>query len=442
MLSLSIPRIRRFTPAVIAAVAALALAVPAVASAAEFSLTINVEPGAEAGAVECEVNGGGVEPCEAEYEEGDEVNLVPEAEPGYEFIEFSGDCGPIACELEMNENHEVTTVFELTETPEFALEIETGGEGEGEVLCAVAPLGLPELCEAEYPEGTQLTLLAEPEIGSLFEEWAGDCSGAGSETECELEMDGEKAVEAIFGLEPTEFALNIEETGGGEGTVTCEAEEGSGPCPPEYPVGTVVYLTAEAETGSEFVEWEEGCDSVSGPNGEVCEVEMNEERAVAVVFELELETGEFSLTITKAGSGSGEVECEVDGGEAETCEAKYLEGTEIALVATADPGSTFAGFSGGTGSAAGCSTSPCTFTIEASSKVKATFNTTASPPTVTSVSPNKGTTAGGTVVTITGTNLTGATAVKFGATAATGVEVKSATEVKATSPAHAAGEVD
>src|SRR4249919_2631144 len=86
---LSIPRIRLFIPAVIATVAALALAVPAVASAASFPLTINVEPGAEAGAVECEVNGGGVEPCEAEYEEGDEVNLVPEAEPGYEFLEFS-----------------------------------------------------------------------------------------------------------------------------------------------------------------------------------------------------------------------------------------------------------------------------------------------------------------------------------------------------------------
>jgi hypothetical protein len=368
---LSIPRIRLVIPAVIAAMAALALAVPAVASAASFSLTIDVEPGAEAGTVECEVNGGGVEPCEAEYEEGDEVNLVPEAEEGYEFLEFSGDCGPLACELEMDEDHEVTAVFVLTEPPEIALDVKIGGEGEGEVFCAVAPLGLPEICEAEYPEGTQLTLLAEPEVGSFFEEWAGDCAGAGSETECELEIDGEKAVEAVFGLEPAEFPLIIEETGGGEGTVTCEAEEGPGPCQPEYPAGTVVTLTAEAETGSEFVEWEEGCDNVSGPSGEVCEVELNEERSVAVVFELE---GEFSLTITKGGTGSGEVECEVEGGEAEPCEAKYPELTEITLVAKAASGSTFAGFSEGTGSAAGCSTSPCTFTIEANSKVKATFN--------------------------------------------------------------------
>ncbi len=36
-------------------------------------------------------------------------------------------------------------------------------------------------------------------------------------------------------------------------------------------------------------------------------------------------------------------------------------------------------------------------------------------PTVTAISPNTGSTAGGTSVTITGTNFTGATAVKFGA---------------------------
>jgi hypothetical protein len=63
-------------------------------------------------------------------------------------------------------------------------------------------------------------------------------------------------------------------------------------------------------------------------------------------------------------------------------------------------------------------------------------------PTVTSVSPTSGTTAGGTSVVITGTNLTGASAVSFGGTAATTYTVDSATQITATSPAHAAGAVD
>ena len=59
----------------------------------------------------------------------------------------------------------------------------------------------------------------------------------------------------------------------------------------------------------------------------------------------------------------------------------------------------------------------------------------AQPPTVTSISPTSGPQAGGTSVTITGTNLTGATGVKFGTAAATGVVVNSATSVTAISPA-------
>ena len=63
-------------------------------------------------------------------------------------------------------------------------------------------------------------------------------------------------------------------------------------------------------------------------------------------------------------------------------------------------------------------------------------------PIVSSVSPSTGTTAGGTVVTITGTGLTGATAVDFGSSAATGVVVNSDTSITATSPAALAGTVD
>ncbi|MFX3575933.1 putative Ig domain-containing protein [Ralstonia mannitolilytica] len=63
-------------------------------------------------------------------------------------------------------------------------------------------------------------------------------------------------------------------------------------------------------------------------------------------------------------------------------------------------------------------------------------------PTVTSVSPSSGPTAGGTSVTITGTNFAGTTAVKFGATNASSFTVNSATSITATAPAGAAGTVD
>ena len=64
------------------------------------------------------------------------------------------------------------------------------------------------------------------------------------------------------------------------------------------------------------------------------------------------------------------------------------------------------------------------------------FKTVATPPSpaVTHVSPKRGSTAGGTTVTITGTNLGGAKEVKFGASKGT-VTADSATSITVTSPA-------
>ena len=70
-----------------------------------------------------------------------------------------------------------------------------------------------------------------------------------------------------------------------------------------------------------------------------------------------------------------------------------------------------------------------------------TYTSPASPPTVTGVSPNSGTTAGGTAVTITGTDFAAGATVTFGGTAATNVAVVNGTEITATTPAGSAGAV-
>lgn len=63
-------------------------------------------------------------------------------------------------------------------------------------------------------------------------------------------------------------------------------------------------------------------------------------------------------------------------------------------------------------------------------------------PTITSITPGEGATTGGATVKIDGEHLTDATAVSFGATAASSFEVKSDSEIQAISPAHGAGSVD
>ena len=63
------------------------------------------------------------------------------------------------------------------------------------------------------------------------------------------------------------------------------------------------------------------------------------------------------------------------------------------------------------------------------------------PPTVAGVSPNTGSTTGGTKVTITGTNFAVGATVTFGAATASNIVVVSGTQITATTPANAAGAV-
>lgn len=348
---------RRLRLVFLCLVAMAAFLVPvAQAAAAEFSLTTATE-GTGSGTIKCDV-GTGPEGCAAEYPGGTEITFVAEPATGSEFAEWGGDCigQAEACELTIEEPTTVVAVFELEEVP---LEVTTEGEGLGEIECQVEG-GPAEPCEAEYPYGTEIAFVAEPEEGSEFVEWEGDCSGSGA---CELTMDEEHSVTAIFDL--AHFALEINTEGSGEGTVECKVEGGPvEPCEAEYLEGTEIALVPEAEPGSEFVEWKGDCTG-SG----ACEVTMTEDMEISVVFDLE-PLPEFTLKVTKIGTGSGTVTSSPPGINCGvTCSAKYSEGEEVTLTALPATGSEFAGW-------AGCEfefENECEVTIGAETTVTATF---------------------------------------------------------------------
>ncbi|MBI3241383.1 MAG: IPT/TIG domain-containing protein [Chloroflexi bacterium] len=131
-------------------------------------------------------------------------------------------------------------------------------------------------------------------------------------------------------------------------------------------------------------------------------------------------------------------------------------GTSVAITGTnfsTTPGATTVRFGANAATNVSClSTTACTATSPAGSGVvdvvvtvggqssainnSDLFTYVTLPPTVTGVSPNSGPAAGGTVVSITGTNFTpGAISIKFGANVATGVSCSNATNCTATSPA-------
>ncbi len=145
----------------------------------------------------------------------------------------------------------------------------------------------------------------------------------------------------------------------------------------------------------------------------------------------------YTLTVLRAGAGSGRVtgvpsgiDCGPD------CSETYAAGTPVTLTASAEPGSSFTGWSG-----ACTGTQSCAVTMNAGRSVTATFALVTSPPTVTGIVPAQGPTTGGTRVTIRGMNFTASSTVTIDGTAAGSVAVVDATAITAITPPGTAGPV-
>jgi hypothetical protein len=133
-------------------------------------------------------------------------------------------------------------------------------------------------------------------------------------------------------------------------------------CSSSFDHGTTVTLTATADASSTFGGWSgAGCSGTG-----VCQVTMDTAKTVTATFTLKT----YTLTVTKAGTGNGRLSSNPKGIDCGgDCSDDYSHGTAVTLIAAADAGSTFDGWSG-----AGCSgTGGCVVTMDAARTVTATF---------------------------------------------------------------------
>jgi hypothetical protein len=309
------------------------------------------------------------------FEESSYVTLTATAAAGSSFVEWEScdETGagagfdPNECRVSMSTAKTVKAKFD---TNGFSLTITKDGTGTGEAECKVNG-GSLEPCAGPYVSGTSIELVATASAGSEF---AGFSNGTGSASACTTSPCGPFTIEANSSVTATFNAiprtLTITKDGTGTGEVLCKVNGGSaGACLASYPNGTPLELVATPDSGSEFVNFNNGTGSASSCSATPCAFTIVANSSVTATFNLQ----QHALTITKDGAGTGEVKCEINGGSLENCASTYADGTSVKLVATANAGSEFAGFSNGTGSATACTTSPCTFTIKAPSSVTATF---------------------------------------------------------------------
>jgi hypothetical protein len=322
----------------------------------------------------CEAGGGS---CSAVYNAGASVELQATPASGFEVEAWSG------CTTEAGDTCHITipdgsdpavSVSFVLEAGQVVLQTQTTGSGSGQIKCDGGA------CQSTYAEGTIVTLQAEPALHSSFTGWTVTGSGAtttpctGTTSPCEVKLEAPGPLSATAQFSQITHTLSMSNAGTGSATTQCKEDAGSfGSCAVSFKEGHQVTVKVTPDAHNAFKEFKAGTGSATSCNGVTTnECAFTIEADSALTQETDKIT--HTLAITLAGSGSGGVECKFGAGSFTSCSGPHNEGEAVEVKGTANSGSTFAGWSAGSGSAASCTgTAICSFNLEANSALTATF---------------------------------------------------------------------
>jgi len=289
------------------------------------------------------------------YDEGEVVDLVAEAEEGYNFVDWTGDVGTIAnvndatTTITMNGNYSITANFVVITSVEYDLTIASTAGGS---------VTTPGEGTFTYDGGTVVDLVAEAEEGYRFVNWTGDVGtvanvNAASTT---VTMGDDYALTANF-EELAEYDLTTSSTTGGSVTIPGEGTF-------TYYDGTVVNLAATANSGYYFINWTGDVGAIANVNGPTTTITMNDNCSITANFE-QIPPGKVALTTSSTGGGS----VTTPGEGAFT----YDVGKVVDLVASPASGYRFVNWTGNVGTIANVNADTTTITMNGDYSITANF---------------------------------------------------------------------
>lgn len=243
---------------------------------AQYSLTVNKD-GMGAGNVISVPDGIACgDDCGQSYPDGTQVTLTPNPDAGSIFAGWSGDADCADGLVTMNDDRSCTASFDLIR---HRLLVILPGTGSGTVTSDPSGINCGTDCEEDYAQGSDVTLTAIAAQGSIFNGWAGACSGKSAT--CQVQINELIGVTANFtALVPGAVnSLYVTATGGGNVTsspagITCGAQ-----CDADFDSATVVTLTPTPNSGLTFNGWRGACTGTS-----TCQVPMTNDQAVMAAF--------------------------------------------------------------------------------------------------------------------------------------------------------------
>jgi len=261
--------------------------------------------------------------CTALYEVATEVTLTAEGKGEFVFASWGGDCLGQENPLKLSLDQAKTCIAD------FALSLTVDKQGEGTVTSEPPGITCGETCETTYKADQEVTLTAVAAEGYEFTAWAGHCQGQTPQTK--VTLNKAKQCSAVFDL-----YLTVEKAG--QGLITSDGGdiECGSKCKAAYAIDDKVTLTAQAEPGYQFIDWQGDC---LGTKNETL-ITLDKSKHCLANFAL-------LLTLEKSGGGEGTLTSDPEGIDCgETCSAPYALNQKITLTAQADTTSEFTGWGG------------------------------------------------------------------------------------------------
>lgn len=281
-----------------------------------YTVSVSADP-----AMGGSVSGGG------SYRRGTSATVSASANTGYRFARWVEGGNTVSTDaaytFTIDGNRALTAVFELeppTPTPSYVISVDASPAEYGTVMGG-----------GEYQEGDTITIAATPNSGYRFVEWRLDGSPISTTASYTFTASANQSYMAVFEKQedapptPSAYTINVHASPAAGGTVS-----GGG----TYQSGKAVTLTAAANTGYRFVEWQSGGTRVSTSARYTFSASANQ--TYTAIFEEQSETPRPVYTITvnanPAAGGS------VSGG------GRFEKGTSVTVVATASSSYRFAGW--------------------------------------------------------------------------------------------------
>jgi hypothetical protein len=131
------------------------------------------------------------EPAEEGVSSGSCAFVMPDVLGDYNFRLFADE------DLDLIATSNTVTVDSSTPPPVVNYNLTVNLVGSGVVRSIPSGIDCGSTCQTSFPDGTTVALTADPNEGSIFNGWTGNCSGIG---DCNLTMDADKTATATFGV--------------------------------------------------------------------------------------------------------------------------------------------------------------------------------------------------------------------------------------------------